>query len=232
MTSLYSLAYALMEYQPWMIQSGRWCAQSLFENFTLQRLAALIRAELRWTIAPCQWITHFTAGNRHDTVQILAMQGALDGLPAPRAQYETNYAVRGTLIGPMQLCVTWRPCALKIQRQPPRNQTKRSYHVSAPEVLRKNPFRTGKGATNVGWQGSYSHLTRAHQHSTAPTQQHFTGGLLLGLMRANCTEQPCSSPSLPPSPLSSLSPSPSLSLWTWRAKQVISLHRSVKVSRV
>lgn len=45
-------------------QSGRWCA--LFENFTLQRLAAQIRAGLRWTTAPCQWITHFTAGNQHN----------------------------------------------------------------------------------------------------------------------------------------------------------------------
>ena len=51
-----------MEYQPWIIQSGRWCAQSLFENFTLQRLAALIRAELRWTTAPCQWIYSFHGG--------------------------------------------------------------------------------------------------------------------------------------------------------------------------
>lgn len=53
-----------MGYHPELIQSGRWCA--LFENFTLQRLAAQIRAGLRWTTAPCQWITHFTAGNQHN----------------------------------------------------------------------------------------------------------------------------------------------------------------------
>lgn len=72
--AFYNQPRALMELHAWIIQSEHWCAQSVFENFTPQRLAAQIRTELRWTTASCQWITHFTAGNRHDTVKILALQ--------------------------------------------------------------------------------------------------------------------------------------------------------------
>lgn len=55
-----------MGYHPELIRSGH--ARALFENFTLHRVAAQIRVELRWTTATCQWITHFTAGNRHDYI--------------------------------------------------------------------------------------------------------------------------------------------------------------------
>lgn len=65
-----------MWYHPQIIQEWALMLSVCVWKLHPPEISEQIRAELRWTAAPYQRITHFTAENRHDTLKILAMMQA------------------------------------------------------------------------------------------------------------------------------------------------------------
>lgn len=153
------------------MQSGRWCAQSLFENFTLQRLGAQIRTELRWTTAPRM---DYTFHGREST----CYGGNLADACVLNRGHKDNYAAR-TLIG-MYVCASWRPCGNSCV-----------WNITIQEIKQIVLPCFGSRSTS---QKPFSDKKRSHTHRQlqlphrgtsalccpsvfTPTQQHFSGGL-------------------------------------------------------